>query len=118
MIARLLRVAAWFCAVLLAALSWLPGEEMVRTGVDGHIEHFTAYFGTMLVVEMAYGPAVGLRRPVLLLIVYAGILELGQNFVPGRHAAVADFAASSLGAFVGGIAGLVACRMLERFRLI
>jgi VanZ family protein len=118
MMARLLRVAAWFCIVLLAVLSWLPGNEMIRTGMDGHIEHFTAYFGTMLVIAMAYGAAVGLRRPTLLLIAYAGILELGQNFSPGRHAAVADFASSSLGAIVGSLAGLLALRTLVRLRRI
>jgi VanZ family protein len=118
MTSRLLRGAAWFCIVLLGVLSWLPGEEMVRTGFDGHLEHFTAYFGTMLVIAMAYGGEVGLRRPALLLIVYAGILELGQNFSPGRHPAVADFASSSLGAIVGGLVGLLALRMLVRLRRV
>jgi VanZ family protein len=115
---RILRLAAWFCIVLLAVLSWLPGAEMVRTGLDGHIEHFIAYCGTMIVIAMAYGEAVGLRRPTLLLVVYAGILELGQNFSPGRHPAVADFASSSLGAIVGGLAGLFACRMVVRLRRV
>jgi hypothetical protein len=38
-----LRVAAWACVVLLAVLSWLPADEMIRTGVDGRIEHVVAY---------------------------------------------------------------------------
>jgi VanZ family protein len=118
MMVRLQRVAAWFCIVLLAVLSWLPGDEMVRTGIDGHIEHFTAYFGTMLVIAMAYGAEVGLRRPALLLIVYAGILELGQNFSPGRHPAVYDFMSSALGAIVGSLVGVLACRMLLRLRQV
>jgi VanZ family protein len=115
---RSLRVAAWFCVVLLGVLSWLPGEEMVRTGFDGHVEHFTAYLGTMLMIAMAYGAEAGVRRPTLLLVVYAGILELGQNFSPGRHPAVGDFASSSLGAVVGGLVGVLACRMLVRLRRV
>jgi VanZ family protein len=116
MIVRPLRAAAWFCIALLAVLSWLPGEELVRTGFDGHLEHFTAYFGTMLVIAMAYGASLGLPRPTLLLIAYAGVLELGQNFSPGRHPAIADFASSSLGAILGSLAGFVVCRLLARLR--
>jgi VanZ family protein len=115
---RFLRPVAWFCIVLLAVLSWLPGDEMVRTGIDTHIEHFTAYFGTMLVIALAYASEIGLPRPTLLLIAYAGILELGQNFSPGRHPAIVDFAASSLGAIVGSLAGLLACRVLLRLRRV
>jgi VanZ family protein len=36
--------------------------------------------------------------------VYAGILEYLQNFSPGRHPAIEDFAASALGALCGGLA--------------
>jgi len=36
--------------------------------------------------------------------VYAGILEYLQHFSPGRHPAIADFAASALGALCGGLA--------------
>jgi hypothetical protein len=43
---RVLRLPAWGCVVLLAVLSLLPAEEMVRTGVDGHLEHVIAYAGT------------------------------------------------------------------------
>ena len=43
---RVLRLPAWGCVILLAVLSLLPAEEMVRTGVDGHLEHVIAYAGT------------------------------------------------------------------------
>jgi VanZ family protein len=118
MMVRALRAVAWFCIALLAVVSWLPSEEMVRTGFDGHLEHFTAYFGTMLVIAAAYGASLGLPRPTLLLIAYAGVLELGQNFSPGRHPAVADFASSSLGVVVGSLAGVFACRLLMRLRAV
>ena len=35
------------------------------------------------------------------LVAYAAVLELGQLFIPGRHAAFGDFMASSLGAITG-----------------
>jgi VanZ family protein len=98
-----LRVAAWTCVVLLAVLSWLPADDMVRTGVDTRIEHVIAYMGTMLFVGAAYALRFGLLRVVAMLIGYAGILELGQNFSPGRDSSVLDFAASSFGVIVGAI---------------
>jgi VanZ family protein len=98
-----LRVAAWACVVLLAVLSWVPADEMVRTGVDGRIEHVVAYMGTMLFVGAAYALRLGLLRLMAMLIGYAGILELGQNFSPGRLSSVLDFAASSFGVIVGAI---------------
>ena len=100
---KLLRIAAWSCVVLLAILSWLPGDAMIRTGIDGRIEHVTAYLGTMLVVSAAYAVRSGVLRLGLLLIGYAAILELGQNFAPGRHPSPFDFAASSLGVIAGAI---------------
>jgi VanZ family protein len=101
---KLFRIAAWTCLVLLAVLSWLPGEDMIRTGINGRIEHVVAYLGTMLVVGAAYGLRLGLSRLAAMLIAYAGVLEIGQNFSPGRHPSVFDFAASSLGVILGAVA--------------
>src|SRR6516164_1109054 len=41
-----LRVLTGCCLVLLAVLSLLPAEEMVRTGLPGRFEHFVAYAGS------------------------------------------------------------------------
>ncbi len=101
---KLFRFAAWACLVLLMVLSWLPGEEMIRTGLNTRIEHAVAYMGTMLVVGAAYGIRLGSFRLAALLIAYAGVLELGQIYVPGRHSAVLDFAASASGVIAGAIA--------------
>ena len=103
-LAKLFHVAAWTCLVLLAVLSWLPAEAMIRTGINGRIEHFIAYMGTMLVVGAAYGIRLGLLRLTAMLIAYAGVLELGQIYVPGRHSSVFDFAASASGVVIGAIA--------------
>jgi VanZ family protein len=101
---KLFRFAAWTCLVLLAVLSWLPSEEMIRTGLNTRIEHAVAYMGTMLAVAAAYGIRLGLIRLAGMLIAYAGVLELGQIYSPGRHSSVLDFAASSCGVVAGTIA--------------
>jgi len=97
------RITAPACIVILAILSWLPADEMIRTGLDGRIEHFLAYSGTTIIVLTAYAPRLRHGSLAAMLVVYAGTLELGQHFSPGRHPSVVDFAASSLGVVAGAV---------------
>jgi len=48
-----------------------------------------------------YGRLVGALVLALLLCSYAGFLELGQNWAPGRHPQVIDFLSSTAGVLVG-----------------
>jgi hypothetical protein len=73
-----LRVAAWACVALLAVLSWLAADEMVRTGVDGRLEHVVACMGTMLFVSAAYALRLALLHLIAMLTGYAGVLELAS----------------------------------------
>ena len=98
-----LRVLAWCCVVLLAVLSLLPAEEMVRTGLPGRLEHFVAYAGSAAIAMAGYGERRGGVQIIGGLWVYAGILEYLQHFSPGRHPTIEDFAASALGALCGGL---------------
>ena len=99
-----LRVLTWCCVVLLAVLSLLPAEEMVRTGLPGRLEHFVAYAGSAAIAMAGYGESRGGVEIIGGLWVYAGILEYLQHFSPGRHPTIKDFAASALGALCGGLA--------------
>jgi len=93
-------LAAWSCIVALGVLSLLPKQHMLRTGFGGHFEHILAYLGSAFVVASAYG----LKRRLYIvggLIAFAGMLELLQNFSPGRTPAIEDFACSSLGVLLG-----------------
>lgn len=97
------RPAFFACIVLLVVLSWLPGNEMVRTGESGRFEHVVAYFGTAIIMALAYRASPRLLAQSLLLVALGAILEVGQLFVPGRNSAFLDFAASSTGAALGGL---------------
>jgi VanZ family protein len=88
---------------LLAVLSLLPAQEMVRTGLPGRLEHFIAYAGSAAIAMAGYGASRGAIQIIGGFSVYAGILEYLQRFSPGRHPASRDFAASVLGALCGGI---------------
>jgi VanZ family protein len=98
LVRRAVHIAGWSCVVLLAVLSLLPKEEMVRTGLSGHIEHAMAYAGTALLFSLSHrGPA----RIAAALMAYAALLESLQALSPGRHPALADWIASSAGVLVG-----------------
>jgi VanZ family protein len=94
------RSAAWSCAALLAILSLLPAEKMVRTSLGGHIEHATAYAVTAFLSRLGYS-GWGWKLPTVALMIYAGVLELLQTLSPGRHSAVEDWLASSAGVLLG-----------------
>jgi hypothetical protein len=89
-----LRLFAWVSILGLAVAFWTPGD-MIRTGVRGSFEHIAAYLISTLLLMSAL-----LRSsPWMIggaLAVYAGILEIGQIYVPGRHSQLEDFVASCL----------------------
>ena len=103
------RCAAWGCVVLIAYLSLTPVQ--VRTPAPAGLEHAVAYAGTALIMLLAYP-----SRPVwtvsTLLAAYSGLLELLQNFSPGRHPGIDGVLWSSAGAIAGGlIAAVLRSRM-------
>ena len=113
---RSIRVLSWFCVVLLAVLSLLPAQEMVRTGFPGRVEHIVAYAGSAAIAMAGYGARRGAAQIVGSFWVYAGILEYLQNFSPGRHPAIEDFTASALGALCGGLVTALIRRRLGPLR--
>jgi hypothetical protein len=69
---------------------------MIRTSADARLEHAAAYLISGLVVFTAY-PRRLKWLIAILMTYYAGILEFGQLFSPGRHSAILDWASSSGG---------------------
>ena len=106
-------------AAALMAASWLPASIMVRTEtLSGHAEHALAYFATGICLTLLLQ---GQRSPTFIaacISAYAAVLEVGQIFVPGRHAALSDFVASTVGGLIGvatcTILGVAYCRMVRR----
>jgi len=89
-------------ALVLMLASWTPGSYVVRSGIfSGHVEHMVAY---ALSGALMYAVRVGrwaAWQVAVMLSAYAGVLEWGQIFVPGRHAGFDDFLFSVAGATAG-----------------
>jgi VanZ family protein len=100
----MLKVIAWICVIGLAVASWAPGQEMIRTGFNTRLEHTPAYLIAGIAVIIAYP-----RKPIwsiaAILCAYAGMLELGQIYIPDRHAAFLDWIAGSCGVLCASMTG-------------
>jgi len=95
------RLVAWAAVALLTVLSLVPGQMRPHAFASGHLEHFAAYFLTSSAFALAYR---GWAKVVLItfcLSSYAGILEILQLWIPGRHSQLSDFLVSSAGACTG-----------------
>ena len=103
-----LKFTAWACIIGLAVASLTPAQEMFRTGFNTRLEHMVAYLFAGIAVIAAY-PRTSKWSLAAILCAYAGVLELGQMYVPGRHAALLDWLASSSGV-------LCACATVFAFR--
>ena len=83
--ALFLRLSAGCSILALAVLSWLPAQDMVRTGVlSGSQEHFLAYTISGLLVAAAV-PRYRFVHVACFYVMLAAILELGQNFATRRR---------------------------------
>ena len=110
------KIISVVCVVIIVILSWAPGNEMVRTGIDGHIEHILAYTGASVFFFLTFAKSRGVLAVVIVMTLFAGIMEIGQRFVPGRNSSVWDFLASASGVVLGCAIERVARRLLENRR--
>lgn len=101
---RLAAVASW---IALIALSLLPGGYRPHTGASGNVEHALAYGLSAFVTRMAYRRTPS-RFQLFVFAIASALFEILQIWIPGRTAAVENWAASA----VGALAGLVAARTL------
>jgi VanZ family protein len=93
------RVTAWILAATIVVLSIVPPALRPETGAPHSLEHFVIYCLTCAAFARGYN----LRRDLLavLLVIFAGAIEVAQLFVPGRHARLSDFIVDALAGLVG-----------------
>jgi VanZ family protein len=80
------------------------------TGLPSDFEHFCIYGLAGLVFGLGYG-----RKPILvtLFVVFAGLTEVAQLFVRGRHARLSDFIIDALAMCIGlALASLLKWRVI------
>ena len=98
---------------VIVALSVAPAADRPHTGAPGQLEHLVAYAGVAFLLTFG-DPARRRMAWFATLVALSGALEIAQLFIPGRHAQVIDWLASSAGAGLGALAAATAGTMLAR----
>jgi VanZ family protein len=96
-----IRVVGWLVVLAIVVLSVVPGTLRPDVLGEKHIEHLAAYLGTSILLGAGYPRRFQLILIGVLLAAGSGTLEIVQFWIPGRSSSTVDFAASSLGAWVG-----------------
>jgi VanZ family protein len=97
----IIRANAWLAILIIIILSVVPGNLRPHVMGSSDYEHFTAYFITGSLLAIGYSRPVQLLAIVAMLATSAGALEVLQFSIPGRTASVGDFAAGTIGAWIG-----------------
>lgn len=96
---RLARATAWLLVLFAAVLTLGPQSFRPVTGIGHDPEHVLAF----ALIGLAFGLGYSNHRILLavLAIAVAALMEILQQWVPGRHAYVLDFVINALGACLG-----------------
>lgn len=111
----MLKTLGYAGAVAIVILSLIPSAARPHTGAGGGWEHFTAYLLVALCLGLAYRRMAAFVIVVLALAAGSIVLELLQNFVPGRTPEI-DGVLSSTGGALAGIAIAIAGLAMLRVR--
>jgi VanZ family protein len=95
----IVRAAGILAVITIASLSLVPGH--LRPSVPIGSQHFVAYFITGVLLSLGYRNRNG--AIAVLMSLYALVLEIAQNAVPGRTPAFIDFAEGAIGTVAGVI---------------
>ena len=93
------KAIAWCSLCLCIVLTVVPPALRPVTGLPHDAEHFLMFF----TIGVAFSNAYPGREHTLYAtaVLFSGLLEFGQLFVPGRHARLSDFLVDLAAAMVG-----------------
>ena len=112
-----LRVLFFTACVAVGVASLMPQGGLPSLSLWDKLEHLLAY-----AVLSGLG-MLGFKKPserqvlVLGLVLYGGVLEIGQSFVPGRFPSLFDFISNGIGVAIGTIASLWLTAQFSRLRM-
>jgi VanZ family protein len=105
---KICRASAWLLALAIVVLSLVPPSYRPITQASHNIEHLAIFLTTGFAFSIAYP-----NRPFAAtgLVMFCGVIELAQWWVPGRHAQLSDFIGDAAAACIG----LVVASTVARF---
>lgn len=113
-------------ALIIMGISWYLSsgtiDSMPIPSVSDKIVHLVCFAGLGFTWTWWFPKEDWLAKPwkhilyvTLVVAVYGVMDEVHQYFVPGRYASVLDWAADAAGGLLGGTAGFIGAKLLQRF---
>jgi VanZ family protein len=94
-----LRATAWLLLFGVTTLSLVPPLYRPTMPIAHSLEHAAIFFATGLIFGLGYRCRQLLQAAGL--IVFAGVIEVAQFLVPGRHARMSDFVVDAVSVSLG-----------------
>lgn len=95
-------------------LSLVPGGLRPSVAENDHLEHLLAYFFVMSAFGLQARTVWHTLAAAVLLGLVAGLTEIAQAYVPGRHPDLADALSGGLGVMLGLLVSATVAAMLRR----
>lgn len=107
---RLFQIVGWLCVVAIVVFSLVSPSLRPVSSLPHNLEHAAVFAITGFALGLGYP---GRVAPfMVLLVAFAGAIELAQLFAPGRHARVIDFVVDAGASCVGVALAAIALRLL------
>lgn len=104
---RSLKHLAFAGALLIIALSLVPGNLRPHSGLPGSFEHILAYAGCGILFAFGWQNRKDRTKAMFGLMALAALMEFMQLAVPGRIAELSVAVLSAAGALIGFVIGAV-----------
>ncbi len=89
---------AFITLILLSLTLSLSSSENVVPGVwNDKLIHCFSYFLLMMMLDFSCCSSKKLLIKAALILIYSGLIEYAQGFIPGRDTSIADMAANGIG---------------------
>ena len=112
---RVFRLMTWACVAAIVMLSLVSPSLRPVSRLPHDLEHLAIFAITGLALGLGYPGR--LARHMVLLVVFAGAVELAQFVTPGRHPRLIDFVVDAASACAGAaLAALLVRLKPDRFR--
>jgi VanZ family protein len=95
------KAASGVCLLFIVVYSLIPQAERLGTGIPGEIEHVLAYGVTGLLLGLSFRSEKGPLWAAMHLAWIACLLEVLQQWAPGRHPRLSDAVISAAAGVLG-----------------
>jgi VanZ family protein len=110
---RLFQAAAWIIVAAIILLSVVPPSLRPTTPIPHKLEHLVIFAIAGLAFGLGY--RLGALYQIVGMIFFAGVIEIAQLAISGRHARMSDFVMHAIGACVGVVVGALIFKALSAY---